>query len=169
MVSNRIIKSSNREGSLELAHVLSSLLALELVAPSERLFIMSPWMSNTPLLDNRYGQLRGLLPDLPWERMRLAQIIDLLAERGARIYILCRPGLSEDFARLVKTDLRVSFCFLKSLHEKGLVSDHFYLRGSMNFTYSGININDEHLELTTDKQAIAAAQIEAEARWRHCS
>jgi hypothetical protein len=51
------------------------------------------------------------------------------------------------------------------MHEKGLIGDHFYLRGSMNFTYSGVNLNDEHVELTTEPEQVALALAEAKATW----
>ena len=54
---------------------------------------------------------------------------------------------------------------VETLHEKGLIGDHFYLRGSMNFTYSGIHINDEHIELTTDSEQVTRALLEARHRW----
>jgi hypothetical protein len=54
---------------------------------------------------------------------------------------------------------------VETLHEKGLIGENFYLRGSMNFTYSGIYINDEHIELTTEPDQVARAILEAQQRW----
>jgi len=54
---------------------------------------------------------------------------------------------------------------IETLHEKGLITHHFYLRGSMNFTFSGVNLNDESVELTTDQQDVALALLEARQRW----
>jgi hypothetical protein len=39
------------------------------------------------------------------------------------------------------------------------------LSGSMNFTYSGINRNDEHLRLSIDSEDIADARLEFEEQY----
>ncbi|MNZ95067.1 hypothetical protein D3C78_1141970 [compost metagenome] len=45
------------------------------------------------------------------------------------------------------------------LHTKGFLGDHFLLSGSMNLTIGGIVINDEQINLTTDKAAIVQALL----------
>lgn len=45
------------------------------------------------------------------------------------------------------------------LHTKGFLGDHFFLSGSMNLTIGGIVINDEQINLTTDKTAIVQALL----------
>jgi hypothetical protein len=35
----------------------------------------------------------------------------------------------------------------------------------MNFTYSGVNLNDESIELTTEPEQVALALLEADHRW----
>ena len=43
----------------------------------------------------------------------------------------------------------------ETLHTKGIFTRHGSLTGSMNITFSGVNINDEHLVYTISKEAIA--------------
>lgn len=163
---NRMIKSTNRKSSVQLASCLSSLFALELASPSQQLYLFSPWISDMPLIDNRFGQFRALIPDWNQYRLRLSPLLNAIAERGTAVYIVCRPDreYTEAFLRKLAPSIRTRR--VSTLHEKGLVSEHFYLRGSMNFTFSGININDEHIELTTEHDQVARALLEAQQRWK---
>jgi hypothetical protein len=59
----------------------------------------------------------------------------------------------------------------ESLHEKGLLTPDFYLEGSMNLTYSGVNLNREKVSYHagTDRPVIermAAAYAELNRRWQ---
>jgi len=163
---NRIIKSIARKSSIQLTDCLSSLLALELLSPSQVLYLFSPWISDVLVLSNTFGQFRPLIPELSENDVRLAPLLNILAERGSQIRLLCRPDqpYTDDFLR--KLSATVDVKRVETLHEKGLINDHFYLRGSMNFTFSGINLNDEHVELTTEPHEVALALAEAQQRWK---
>ena len=53
-----------------------------------------------------------------------------------------------------------------ALHEKGILTDRFTLDGSINLTYHGVHINEEHLIYRTDPQKVSEHQLVLEARWR---
>jgi phosphatidylserine/phosphatidylglycerophosphate/cardiolipin synthase-like enzyme len=58
-----------------------------------------------------------------------------------------------------------------SLHEKGLLTPDFYLEGSMNLTYSGVNLNREKVSYHAgmDRPVIermANAYAELNRRWQ---
>jgi hypothetical protein len=162
---NRIIKSSARNSSIQLMDCLSSLFALELLSPSPELYLFSPWISDMVLLSNSFGQFRVVVPELAESQIRLAALLCALSERGTRVRLMCRPNQlqTEDFLRKLSPEIEVKQ--VETLHEKGLISTHFYLRGSMNFTFSGVNLNDEHVELTTEPDQVALALLEAQQRW----
>lgn len=162
---NRIIKSAARNSSIQLTDCLSSLFALELLSPGRELYLVSPWISDMVLLSNNFGQFRAIIPELAEGQVRLAALLSTLSERGTQVRLMCRPNQpqTEDFLRKLTPEIDVRQ--VETLHEKGLVSDHFYLRGSMNFTFSGVNLNDEHVELTTQPDQVALALLEAQQRW----
>lgn len=164
-MSNRMIKSATRKNSLQLTDCLSSLFMLELALPSRQLYLFSPWISDVALVDNRFGQVRSIAPNLEERQLPLSTLLNAMALRGTAVYIVCRPSYerTEAFLRKLSADIQVRQ--VETLHEKGLIGDHFYLRGSMNFTYSGVHINDEHIELTTDTEQVARALLEARHRW----
>lgn len=162
---NRLIKSSVRTSTVQLTDCLSSLFSIELMFPSPELYLISPWLSDVPLVTNRFGQFRSIMPEFGKTQLPLSDILVALADKGARVRIIHRPNhqqTTEFMQRLPNTiERRVS----ETLHEKGLVTRHFYLRGSMNFTYSGVNLNDESVELTTDPDKVELALAEARQRW----
>lgn len=161
----RTINSTARSSNVELVECLRSLFALELMAPSAELYLISPWISDMPLLSNRFGQLRAVLVEAGQDELGLAAALGVLAERGSQIRIICKPGQpsTDDFLRRLPHG--IEHRMVETLHEKGLVTEHFYLRGSMNFTYSGISLNDEHVELSTNPSTVAKALTEARLRW----
>jgi len=160
-----MIKSTTRKSSLQLTDCLSSLFMLELALPSQQFYLFSPWISDVVLVDNRFGQVRSIAPNLEECQLPLSTLLNVMTLRGTAVYIVCRPSYerTEVFLRKLSADIRVRQ--VETLHEKGLITNHFYLRGSMNFTYSGIHINDEHIELTTDTEQVARAMLEARHRW----
>lgn len=166
---NRTIKSTAHNQSVQLIHAMSSLFVLELLAPSKAIYLFSPWVTDVPLLDSAFGQFRPLLPENEQEKARLSTILNKLAERGSQIYVMTRPKAKrgENYTDLFLSRLgdAIQRKYVPTLHEKGLVTDHFYFRGSMNFTYSGVNLNDEHSELSTEPDVIAQALINARQRW----
>jgi hypothetical protein len=165
-MKNRIIKSRSRSSLVLLSDCLSSILSLELLSPSREVFLISPWVSNVPLLNNTQGQFRSIIPESPTDWIGLGDLLALLSDRGSNVYVLCRSDqpLNEDFIRRLPEAIKCKKT--KRLHEKGLITSNFYFRGSMNFTYSGVNLNDESVELTTEKEIVVQALLEAQHSWQ---
>lgn len=165
---NRVIKSSARGSSVQLADCLGSLFALELLKPAEELFLISPWLSEVSLVDNRFGQFRAVVSDLDKAELHLGHIFTLLAERGTRVHILYCTPVSEPTSSFLGSLQNIEGIECRAypdLHEKGLSTSHFHLRGSMNFTYKGVKINGESVELTTEESMLWRALQEGKMRW----
>src|SRR5262249_23440385 len=163
--SNRIIKSRAKDSTRQLADCLHSLLVLELLSPSSALYLVSPWISNVPLIDNRYAQFRPLMPDFGRGPIALGPVLSTLAERGTAVRVVYRPSHPITMEFVSRLPASVERRPSETLHEKGLITDRFYLRGSMNFTFSGVHLNDESVELTTEPDQVALALAEAQQRW----
>src|SRR6476659_6908334 len=87
---NRVIKSRSRDSAMQLSDCLSSLAALELLAPSAELYLISPWIGDVQLLDNRFGQFRSIAPDGGRRVLTLSVFLAALVERGTRVRLICR-------------------------------------------------------------------------------
>jgi phosphatidylserine/phosphatidylglycerophosphate/cardiolipin synthase-like enzyme len=51
------------------------------------------------------------------------------------------------------------------LHTKGLVGDDYRIIGSMNFTFFGIEINDEAIHFDQDIEAVVQTRLEFEQQY----
>jgi hypothetical protein len=164
-LKNRVIKTSGRDSSVQLGECLGSLFAVELLAPSSEIYLFSPWVSDMPILNNNQGQFRSLIPELTADWINLSTLLNILSERGSKVRIICRSGQqqNEDFLKLMRPE--IAHKSTDNWHEKGLTTEQFYLRGSMNFTYAGVNLNDENIEITTETDQVAHAYISAQERW----
>ena len=158
----RVFRSVAKKNNVRLTDILGSLFALELLSPSQYFYVISPFLSEVSLLDNRYGQYRALLFEQTETWVGLAALLNALAAREVTVRVMYQP----DARPFVKTlSDAVEKQERSTLHEKGLVSDHFWLSGSMNYTYSGVNQNDEQISLVTDKAQVAQAMLDVHERW----
>jgi hypothetical protein len=160
-----------RKGDPALRAVLQSLLVTELIAHSQKLFLISPWISDIPILDNRAGQYRSLVPEWELAQIRFSKVLTELADRGTKLIIASRPSDSNPFFKdLVQACShlekdRVTISYSDELHEKGLLTDRFYFAGSFNFTLNGIEVLEEVANLFTDREVIGQKRVDLEDRW----
>lgn len=171
---NRVIRKSQVFSSTEAARLLSSLFAAELVAPSDCIWLVSPWISNVPILDNEvnsYGPLSRWGP----RRVRLAEVLATLASAGSAIVIgTTADRHNNDFAAQLisragelgaRHKVRIVRDQANLLHEKAITTDDYAVVGSMNITWNGINVREEYLELRTDEEFVARARLDASGRF----
>src|SRR5689334_23801467 len=71
--------------------LLQIVFASELLAPSRCLWIVSPWLRDIPVLDNRTGAFAAIGAELPRSEVRLSRVLLSLIERGTRVVIATRP------------------------------------------------------------------------------
>ncbi|AYB46269.1 phospholipase D-like domain-containing protein DpdK [Paenibacillus lautus] len=161
---NRIIRTT--EGSVTLKDLLASLLIAECVNPGEELYLISPYLSNVPLIDNRLGNYGDLFPFVSGRTIYLGDILQTLARKGTSVRIICDPERSESRSFYMQLRGDADFRVLEDNHEKGLFSQHFYMHGSMNFTYRGVHVNKENIRTTRLPSEIWSALIAARERWQ---
>ena len=151
---------------------LQSLFVAELLCPSRRLWISSPWISDVELIDNTARQFATLIPDWPTARIRLVSILRTLVERGTEVVVVTNlASTNDDFVARLQTIASdfpelIRYGRAARLHEKGILGDHFTLDGSMNLTYSGVYVNEEYLIYRTDPAVVAARHVALMSRWR---
>lgn len=163
-MAHRIIKSRARNSSTQLEACLRSVFILDLLAPGEVFYLLSPWIGNWTVLTTRFGEFRALIDDVG-DTLWFRDFLSILAERGTSVRIVTKPEVTrnEEFLRLLSPLVEVRYDEL--LHEKGIVTNRYYLRGSMNMTFSGVKINEESVEITTDPEIVISALNEARATW----
>lgn len=166
----RLIVKTAASARDEVRDLLESLFALELLAPGEEIWLVSPWITDLPLLDNRAGGYSGLDPGWPKRFLSLAELLAFALKTNdrTRLRIVTRPGdhtarFCERLRNLASLDGNADRLFIdgtrSELHTKGLVTTRFVLNGSMNFTHNGIAVLDEAVHLETDPARIAQFRL----------
>jgi hypothetical protein len=163
---NRVIKSRAPGGSSQLADALASLIALELLTPGGRLYLISPRLGDMTVVRSPFGQFRALMPELGRSELRLGDALGVLAGRGSQVRVVYRPGDPHTDAFVARLAPEVERRAAARLDERGLVGERFYLRGSLEFDLGGVSAGDESVEISTDPEEVSRALLDAEQLWR---
>lgn len=169
----RSLRTSAFASREELADALQCLFVSEVLVPSTPLWIVTPWISDVPIIDNRTGRFAGLIPALPERWIRLGEIIEQQMVRGGSLVVACRPddhnrSFTDQIqrrARDIGCERRVHVVLSPELHEKGILSATTFLSGSMNLTYNGLRKLEEVIHLTDESDAVARTRAAYQDRW----
>lgn len=151
--------------------LLQSLFVAELLQPSSRLWLAFGWISDIEILDNRTRQFAPIQPDWPASHIRLSQVLRALIERGGHVAVILRDvEHNRSFINRIEQirqrhSARLLYAVGEDVHKKGIVGDDFLLSGSMNLTYNGITVNDEHLTLRTDPASVQEWRVVMQNNW----
>ena len=165
---NRRIFKNQMTGPSTLRELLQTMFVAEMLHTGGTLWIVSPWVSNVVLIDNRSGNFDSLNPEWGRREVRLAELLASLMARGSRIVLVTRDSetnmsligsLREETVRQALEDHLV-LVLRDELHTKGIVFSRSMLVGSMNLTYNGLAINDESIEFCIDAEDIARTRLE---------
>jgi phosphatidylserine/phosphatidylglycerophosphate/cardiolipin synthase-like enzyme len=148
--------------------LLQIMFLAELLAPSRQVWLVSPWISDFVLLDNRSGRFDSINPQWQRREIRLVDYAQQLMTNGTRVIVVSRPDTHnqtflsrlEDRSRESGLDDHLELLSRDGLHTKGILTDSSLLLGSMNLTYSGLELNEESVYYETSTEAIAKAYIE---------
>jgi hypothetical protein len=144
----------------------------ELLSPSKPLWIVSAWLSDIPVTDNRGGELLGAAPGLPARELSVLELIAELVGRGGQVRVVVRDephnapvlaGLDELARRSTAGKLHVGV--RPDLHDKILASERLVIDGSMNLTHSGTSKNEEGLRVVSDPEDVAIQRHELARRF----
>jgi hypothetical protein len=147
--------------------LITLMMVSELVDPGSAVWIVSPWITDVPLLDNRAGSIDAINPEWGHKEIRLADIAVQLMAGGTEVKIVTRPDdhnkvflrrLADAAAAAAVRNL-LTITERVRLHTKGILTRRGLMLGSMNLTYSGLDLNDEVITYDTDPQALASARV----------
>lgn len=169
-VYRRIFKSHST-GSAIIRELLQSMFLGELLRTGKTAWIVSPWVSNVVLLDNRSGNFDALNPEWGRREIRLSDALLSLLTRGRQVVIVTRDVGSNvkfmnDFCEMADQHMvleQVEVVVRDNLHTKGILFSESLLLGSMNLTFTGLEINDEWIQFSTDSEDLARTRLEFES------
>jgi phosphatidylserine/phosphatidylglycerophosphate/cardiolipin synthase-like enzyme len=157
----------------EVHRLLTAVFAAELLRPSEQVWLVSPWIRDLSVLDNRVREFAAIQPAWAQREIRLLDCLAALLEHGACVHIktgkdVASQGLLDDLERRAH-DLgaseRLHTRTSSILHTKGLLTSRCLIRGSMNFTFRGVELNEEAVTYDVDPSAIAEMRIALADQW----
>jgi phosphatidylserine/phosphatidylglycerophosphate/cardiolipin synthase-like enzyme len=143
----------------------------ELLLPSEHVFVVAPWISNIPILDNRHGAFMSLNPEWARTDIHLVEVLTALATRGVRLHLHVGTDVHNRYfeSRLQEAlaDAGVSgqchWQVHRHLHTKGVLTDQVLVSGSMNFTRNGIRLLDESVDICFAPEIVGTARAHFES------
>ncbi|MDR4515827.1 MAG: phospholipase D family protein [Nitrosomonas sp.] len=163
----RIFKSQHT-GVAALRELLQMMFVGEMLRAGEKIWIVSPWISNVVLIDNRSGNFDTLNPEWSRREIRLIDVLLALMARGSQVVMVTRDtetntpfinklkDMTEQFA--LESELTIKL--QEQLHTKGILLSNSLLTGSMNLTYNGLEMNDEWIQFSIDPEDIAKSRLE---------
>jgi phosphatidylserine/phosphatidylglycerophosphate/cardiolipin synthase-like enzyme len=165
--TRRIFKSSITSQNL-IRELLQMMLLGELLAPGgSRAWLVSPWISNVVIFDNRAGGFTSVNPEWGNRQIRLIEIASDLMSRGTPLGIATNydehnnsflASLSNVAEEAGLADM-LTIVQREHLHIKGVLLKRGLLTGSMNLTYRGLELNDEMVVYDTDLRTLAEARL----------
>jgi hypothetical protein len=156
--TRRIFKSAVTSQNL-IRELLQLMLLGELIAPGgERAWLVSPWISNVVLFDNRAGGFGAVNPEWANREIRLIEIATSFDAHNDPLIDALREAARE--AGLVD---KLTIIRRQHLHTKGVLLKRGLLTGSMNLTYNGLELNDEMVVYDTTPQPLAEARLNFES------
>ncbi len=168
MSARRMVRTRPRNG-LAISDVLSTAIVSELCWPSEELWLVSGWVTDIPVLDNADRQFDSVMGKEPRSQLTLSDALGALTRRGTQLHIALREEEHNQVFvdRLQRASLTDSLHIYSSadLHEKMMVGWSWVLKGSMNFTWNGVQRNEESLEFEIDQAEAARQRLELRTRW----
>ena len=172
-MTGRSLRTNAFASREELADALQCLFVSELLQPSTPLWIVTPWISDVPIIDNRAGRFTGLVAALPERWIRLGEALEQQLIRGGEVVVACRPddhnlAFTEQLKRRSREAGRADVLRVQlsaELHEKGILGASCLLSGSMNLTYNGLRRLEEVVHLTVDPDAMTRTRVAYQDRW----
>ncbi|MEU2661925.1 phospholipase D-like domain-containing protein DpdK [Micromonospora sp. NPDC007220] len=168
MTWERVVRTGRTTG-LRIDTVLATILTAELVAPSDQLWLVSPWISDVPAIDNTSGSYDSVFVDPSNRLYTLSEILSLLTASGARVTVVVRPDPHNVtfLDRLRRDAIQVNLRVLEheDVHEKTFCGDGWILTGSMNLTMRGMQINDEAMTYKVGAEAAGTARLDFRHRF----
>ena len=173
MLEERRIYSTSARAS-EIKELLQLVFASELLDPGDQIWLVSPWISDVVILDNRSGQFFAINPEWPKSEIRLIRVILHLMSMGTEFRVVTRPDKHNNyFLDKLKNEIEshalsrelLLVSVREELHLKGILTPKGILLGSMNITTSGLEILEEYVEYSSSPEKIAEARTNFENRY----
>lgn len=168
----RMISKNSSYAAKEFGLALQSMLAIELHFPSEQFWLVSPWLSDIPVLDNSTERFNALHRSLPPRVVTLSDYFKCwLQQSSGTLWIVTQfTDATKSMRQQIET-LQQTYgdkvCLLQNdnLHEKICLTTHWMLSGSMNWTRNGLTKWDEFQRFDRDPETLSTKRIDLQEQY----
>tara|TARA_Y100001970_G_C14250273_1_gene871343 strand:- start:569 stop:1105 length:537 start_codon:yes stop_codon:yes gene_type:complete len=168
--TRRIFKNSVT-GPQVLQELLQAIFVSELLVPSQNeIWIVSPWISDIPIIDNSSAGYDIINPDWRGRLIKLSEVLVQMSLSNMKLNIVTNFD-DHNIAfhnrieeKIYELSLGKNITLIKKdgTHMKGLLTDKGFLAGSMNFTQRGIFMNDEWIHYDISKKELPQVRLHFE-------
>ena len=166
----RKVYKKSTTGTSILKELLQNIFVAEFIKPSKKIWIVSPWISEFTLIDNKSGNFDIINPDWRGREILFSDVIIHLLYGGSKVSIIYRTDIRSDvFVSMLKEKAKENNVFenltiiqRELKHNKGILTDHGSLSGSMNFTYTGVEISEDLIQYDIDISRVDKDKLEFE-------
>ena len=161
---SRQVITKNALGKRHIKEVLGSTLAGLILSPQE-IWLVTAWISDFDLLDNRSGNWNYLHAGWGNRFISFIELLEVAVISGCKLSLIVKKSeVNEPAIKKICNNLNNHKNFklgiTDDLHIKGLLTESCFMRGSMNFTFSGANRNEELVDFSREQTTIFDARIE---------
>ncbi|GAC86135.1 hypothetical protein GP2_055_00190 [Gordonia paraffinivorans NBRC 108238] len=130
---------------------------------------MSGWVTDIPVIDNTAHEFDPVVGSESRSSLTLSDVLGLLSRRGTKVHVAVRdvPHNWVFADRLTNSCDRSNLSVYSSpeLHEKIMIGWDWVLKGSMNFTWNGTQLNEEAMDFEVGTGDAARQRLEVRTRW----
>lgn len=171
--ASRTIYKRHDRAREEVRRLLTAVFAGEFIEPSNEVWLVSPWIRNVTILDNRAGDFAAVQPAWGQRDVGLVDCLSTVLARGAELRVKTSNDPAsqsilrelERRARDLDASDRLWTRAAPLLHTKGLLTSRCAIRGSMNFTVRGVELTEEAISYDVDPVALAEMRIALADQW----
>ncbi|WP_327030588.1 phospholipase D-like domain-containing protein DpdK [Micromonospora sp. NBC_01740] len=168
MSDERVVRTSGSTG-VRIDAILTTVLLAELMTPSRRLWLVSPWIGDVDVIDNRAAAYDSVFVDPSSRVYTFAEVLAGITHGGGQLSVVTRPDAFNDVFvdRLLRQTApgHAQVVRAEDVHEKTMCGDNWLMTGSMNFTYRGMRVNDEIVSYRIDPAAAGTARVDFARRF----
>ena len=141
------------------------------------IYFASPWITDFELFDNRYKEFSSLFTELSDRSfIMFSDFLTILSHKYKIRVIITKNERSNSFTDNQNfKNIKVKFA-KDDFHEKGILTNYFYIEGSMNITEHGVRVRGEKIVYHSVKNKneqypskFAQAYLEFNRFWENCN
>ena len=160
----RSLQPNLRGTNVRLMRLMQTVISLELLKTSNRIFLNTCTLNDTLILPNSAGEYSGVLVDIDFEIISLTQILSTLATRCAQIFIRYRSPIGISLVNKL-THPNIRLMNDENIYPSGWIGENYAVSGSIEFLRDQVALEENEVNFVTDENDVHKIIMNAETYW----